>query len=411
MPLRHLATVGDLRPPGRRWQIVLVACAAIGCAEAGTYTSTAHVVDSAGIRIHVSQAPRDTIPDVTVVSRQLATIGADDNVQLENVNQAIRLTDGTVVFVESRAREAKAFHASTGQRSVARRGAGPGEVQFPSNLMRLRADSFQLYDRRLGKVVVFAPDGRFAHEIQLNTAGQRLPSAVWRFQDTLLIGVVPQDDTRREVAAIPGVGSLGVTWVSVVTFDLTGAPTDTLLSVPGYSDIRTVDSSLAPVYGFGVPIAIAEDGIIHGTGEAASYGRVDADGVLRAIFRLRLRRMPVDRDSLAALLESDRALPAHPRAADNPILMNAFLPDSQPAYKEIRVFNGNVWLGSGDPFQLPPKEWYVVSPDGEWLATVGLPSQSQLLDVRETFVILRRIGEFDVQRIEVYELSSIGGSS
>jgi hypothetical protein len=369
--------------------------------------------DSAGITIVTSAAPGRTVSSLIDGATLIAAFGEDPQpYPLQNVSEAIRLSDGRIVFVDSRAREVAAFTPSEGVRTVAQQGNGPGEVALPANLQRLRADSFQVYDRRLSRVSVFAPEGTLAYEIQINAPQARPPSSLWRVTDTLLIGLLSDYSLRREIARSTDIGTLGLTPAVAALFNLNGIILDTAAVLNGYADIQTPGSSLAPAFGLSTPFAVGENGLLaFGSGDQPSVMIATATGNIERIHRLQLARTPVSREPLIATLSADQAVARQlgAMANDNPVLAPEFLPDSQPAYKDLRVYNEQIWLGSADPFLIPSRVWNVIAPDGSWVAAIGLPADAHLLDVDGEFVTLRRTGGLDVQRVEVYRLqTSIG---
>lgn len=366
------------------------------------------LTDSAGIRLVTSFEPRWRISDISEITPTLGGVGKEtgdgDEHPLGDVTQALLLGDGKIIFLDFLSRELKAFEPSTGVDVWGSRGQGPGEFVFPVNLQRLAGDSVQVYDRRQGRVSVFQPDGTLAYEISLLGSGGRPPTSVFRFFDSLLIGLSGSTQDRRIVARTE-TGEMGITPSAVVIYDLRGQVRDTVSWHPGYADIRIGVSSLMPVFGLSTPFAVTRSGrILLGSGEYPSLQVLDSQGRIREIRRLDLPRKSVHRDYLFAILAADER-GMQRMGSDNPILQSEFLPDSQPAFKSIRVFRGDeVWLGSADPFRIPSREWQILSGSGTWLGTLGLPEGSALMDVLGGHVLLRRTDELDVQFLEVYDL-------
>jgi hypothetical protein len=259
---------------------------------------------------------------------------------------------------------------------------------------------------------VFAPEGTLAYEIQINAPQARPPSSLWRVTDTLLIGLLSDYSLRREIARSTDIGTLGLTPAVAALFNLNGIILDTAAVLNGYADIQTPGSSLAPAFGLSTPFAVGENGLLaFGSGDQPSVMIATATGNIERIHRLQLARTPVSREPLIATLSADQAVARQlgAMANDNPVLAPEFLPDTQPAYKDLRVYNEQIWLGSADPFLIPSRVWNVIAPDGSWVAAIGLPADAHLLDVDGEFVTLRRTGGLDVQRVEVYRLqTSIG---
>ncbi len=381
----------------------------VGCGgEERPATADPLVSDSAGVRVLTSLVPEWRLEDVTSSSTLLASFGAEtDREALGEITEAVRIGDGRVFFIDFMSKELRAFVPGGGTETIARRGEGPGEVQYPVNLQRLRGDSIQVYDRRLGRITVFTPEGAPAYSVSVVSKGTRPPTRLLRVQDSLLVGVVG-DPGARKVLARSAFADLGRTPEEVVLFDLHGAVVDTIAGLPGFMDIRMGSSSLMPVFGLANSFGVSSPGlIVRGSGESPSFEKVDLMGRIVSIHRLNLPPTPVRRDSLLVLMaRDDRALARLGSNVDDlPFLSPDLLPSSRPAYKSLRTFNsGEVWLGSAEPFRLPSKRWEILRQDGTWRGTLGLPEDAELLDVDRDVLVLRRKDDLDVQYIEVYQL-------
>lgn len=403
--------------PTNRVHLFLLALAATvpgfaSCESPQGQTPPSSVRDSAGISVHTSERPATERKTLLDVARLVASFGEESNpYDLQNVSEAIRLENGSVPFVDSRAREIAIFVPGGGVRPVASRGNGPGEVSFPSSLQRLPADSFQVYDRVLQKVSVFNSQGELAREIPLVQTESR-PMAVFRVSESQFVALVPDVAARTELAANDA-GNLGATPVTIELYGSDGRPAAVLTEIRGPLDVQVQGSSMAPVFGLSVPFAASANGTIaFGTGEDPEFFIATPDTPVRRIHRFSMARKPVSRDSLFAILSSDPMFSRQMAALgleDIPTLDPAFLPELQPAYKDIRVFGGQVWLGSAEPFMLPSSEWQVVDIESGWRGTVVISSDARLLDVSGDHVVLRRTGAMDVQRVEIYEIADLVG--
>ncbi len=379
----------------------------IACGTDGRIGEAPTVSDSAGIVIVTSTSPIDVIPDATRSGVLKSTFGGEDGYPLGNVTAALRMSDSRIVFVDMQAGEVKAFTPAQGVTTVASRGFGPGEVMFPVNLQRLAGDSILVYDRRLGRVTVFAPDGGMAYEHTIQNESGRRPLSVFRWNDSIFVALYPLYERARTVAR-SGTDELRTTPFAALLQDRSAVMADTIVILSsGSTSIEMEGTSLSPVWGLGVPFAVGAGALIYGSGDGYEYEVLNELGRPVRIHRLRLARRPVDRDSLSGMLSEDlRGLQMlGTMLADHPMLNAAFLPDSQPAFKSLRIYNGDqVWLGSAEAFQQPSASWQVVSPTGEWLATVHLPGGAFLLDVHQGHLVLGRTGAFDEQSIEVYAM-------
>ncbi len=264
----------------------------------------------------------------------------------------------------------------------------------------------QFYDRRHGRVSVLSPDGDLAYEISL-VGAQGRPLHAYRAADTTLVALYPVRDTAHVIARSDD-GELRGTQQVVVLHDLTGTRSDTVIRMAGARSIETEQSSMRPVWGLASLFAVLAGGeFAVATGDAYSVSVVDERGDTRRIHRLNRARRAIDRDSLLRILGRDERAAAmlNTTLDDHPMLAAAFLPDSQPAFKAMRVFGDELWLGSAEPFNLPPRTWQVLSRSGEWLAEVGVPDNIRILDVRDDIVVVARTGEYDEQTLHVYSLA------
>ena len=370
--------------------------------------------DSSGVAVVVNAAPEHDVIDLTLAS-PVSSFGMGQGEEIGSLARAVRQESGAIVFIDSQSREVRRLVPGGGIETLARQGSGPGEVVFPAFIQRLTADSIHVYDRRLGKVIVYTPTGQLAYEIPLLRAGATLPLSVMRAQDTLLVGPV-LGFANRQTLTRSAHGNLAATPIAMVLYDIRGSILDTVTTLrPGPLDIEHEGASLMTVYGYGLAIAVNSAGmLLHGAGDQASFDVRGLDGRLRRIHRFERRRQPVDVDSLKAILLNDR--PSGPAPgwlfSDAPMLEPEFLPDSQPAFKDLRAYSTQVWVGSAEPFLMPSRVWEVFAEEGRWLGTVVLPGDAQLLDVASGYIVLRRSDPMGVHYVEVYAAGdSFAGST
>lgn len=380
----------------------------IGCPAPDAVESVGTVAfDSAGVNVITGYSPRARSGNLLDSATLIAEFGESEITALGFVTAAVRLDGGQIVFIDFDGPMLQLFDPADGTLiTLARPGHGPGEVVFPVDLQRLDGDSVQFYDRRHGRVSVLSPDGRLAYEISMVHAQGR-PLRVFRAADSVLVALYPLPDTAHIIAR-SDVGELRSTQRAVVLHDLRGTRSDTIVLIPGARTIETRQSSMRPVWGLGSHFAVVDDEeFAVANGETYSLRIVDQRGMTRRVERLSIPRKPVDRDSLTSMLRRDKqALHMLGTTAErHPLLEPAFLPDSQPAFKSMRMFDSELWLGSAEPFNLPSRTWRVLSRSGEWLAEVGVPDDARILDIRDNVAVLARSGRFDEQTIQVYLLA------
>ncbi|MEZ4414856.1 MAG: hypothetical protein R3E10_03815 [Gemmatimonadota bacterium] len=85
-------------------------------------------------------------------------------------------------------------------------------------------------------------------------------------------------------------------------------------------------------------------------------------------------------------------------------LAPAFLPDTLPAYRRLEFFGDQIWIGNATPFDLGSDRWEVFSAAGQWLHTVRLRPQSDILDVANGHAVVSETDGLGVQTLAVYRL-------
>jgi len=356
------------------------------------------VVDSAGISIVSTDVPDTSEPLRPQSETPVAVLGKGGEPAglFAEVVGAVRLSDGRFVVLEFSARELREYAADgTFQGVWAKRGMGPGELQYPSNLQHLSADSVEVWDRRTGRVYVYAPQGALAREIDLLHAGIRPPPGLARLDDQRWIG----ESLLPEQVHTIGRGRDGILAempVALVTFSAEG-PGDTLAILPGMRTIEIGSSSISAAFGYQAPWTVSGNSLVVGTGSTAELRTIASDGRLQRITRWNQAASVLDRGALLKLAQS--IAPIRP---DNPLVDPAYLPDSVPVYKQLRSFDGEVWAGSATPFLIESDRWQVFDETGKWSYSVELKPGSELLDRSDGFIVIREKDAQGVQTVAVY---------
>ena len=136
----------------------------LGCS--GERVSQSVVRDSAGIRI-----VEHNNPDWSRLSWSLAdsptvaigTMDGEEPYQLHTVSDAARAGNGQILILNTSTSEVRVFDAKGRYlRSLGRRGQGPGEFRYPTEIRVLADDSVMVWDAPLGPRVFFNADGVLA---------------------------------------------------------------------------------------------------------------------------------------------------------------------------------------------------------------------------------------------------------
>jgi len=369
------------------------------------------VTDSAGIEIAVNASIPPIVHADSLPDRVIRRVGLGDAaVEFGQVSAGLLQSDGRVVVIDFQSREVLLHSESEGLRAIASRGSGPGEVEFPVGLQSLEGDSLAVYDRRSGRVTVFDHNGSLTSSTRLEGLS-RIPFSLAVANDEYLVAAVGLSQ-EREVISRSDYGSLGRSPLAIVRLSLEGSVTDTVAVLQGYLDIDMAGSSVSPVWGVSLPFAVSAGGMLaEGSGESPTVHIWDiASGQIEREIRLPLEPRPVNPSALLDILRSDPGLPgaSRMRREDFPMLDSAFLPEMRPFYKDLRLFDGAVWIGSAEPFRTPSRTWRVVNAaTGAWTNTVVLPTGSLLLDVRSDTLLVRRETEMGVHFLELIDLAEL----
>ncbi|MGD2124007.1 MAG: hypothetical protein PVJ76_19810, partial [Gemmatimonadota bacterium] len=141
----------------------------IACAEGRETGEMAAVRDSAGIEIvELSTTAWERFPSLALVSSPDLSIGAAEGAEEEllyRVSGGTVLADGRVVVLNGGSREVR-FYGADGALLIrqGRTGEGPGEYRQLSAVWSLPGDSVVVWDARLLRVTVLAPNGVVARE-------------------------------------------------------------------------------------------------------------------------------------------------------------------------------------------------------------------------------------------------------
>lgn len=384
---------------------VLVSLVGCGVQRGG---AEVQVGDSAGIKVVTNMQFQEPVLLGMDTSTLITDFGAGGKgTPFGSISGGILLRDGRVVVVDFMARSVIGLSPGGGRYVYARRGGGPGELRFPVNIARLANDSFQIYDRRMGRLLVFDPDGAFAHDISISNDGGPPPLAVYRFDDELLAGLV-RNRAGRVLLERKGEYELTRTPFRVVIYDLDGAALDTIITLPGPEEIQGPGVSMMPAYGIEIPFAASawSGRTAYGPGGDPEFYLAGKDGTIQEIVRFAVERVGVDRDALVRLLRTEsRGFRGSPSLDRLPMLFPEFLPKWEPVYQSIFLDDRErIWLGSDEPFRSSSRVWFVFERTGELSRAYELPASIRVLDVHGDRWAVVRTDSLGIQTVEVHRL-------
>jgi hypothetical protein len=330
---------------------------------------------------------------------------------LFRVTAATRLPDGRIAVANAGTQQVKLFGADGRHlASLGRRGAGPGEVQFPL-WVGTDADSILVWDAALERLTVFDPGGAIARSTQFPAVGGTFPSAIGIFPDGSLLlasGADPAAAAKQEGTAWRGDTHL-------VRIAPGGQILDTLATVPSQErySYRSRDGMGQTVedlpFGRRTVMAVRDDAVVLGTGEAYTIREVDTAGNQRELVRREWAPRPVSsadvRDYWAKMVTvGGRSRPDEAVAQRSKIPYPAAL----PPYDGLVVdASGALWIKDAQPPKGwdDPDLWRVYSPNGAPLATVELPARVRPQAVGDDWILGTALDDADRETVHLYRYS------
>ena len=381
---------------------VLAALAALcSCTPSAQSPPAVEVSDSAGIRV----VSNGMVPGRELLrpqqGRPLVRIGDRETPYgfFQRVTGGVLLRDGSIMVLDFGPREVRLYGPEgVFRKLVARQGEGPGEVRFPSDLGRLGGDSVHIWDRRLSRALLVSPSGELLDEVSVSTGGRRPPISLQRTGDRFVGSF--QVLEGEVVVTSASDAELRMTPSALVRIGGEGVDRDTITLRPGGTYLQVGTGTLTPAVRRGAPWSLSAAGLVLGAGERPQFRVIDEGGTPIMIVRWHAPREPVSPDGLYA-----QAIEIAPVDRNHPMFDPQFLPDSMPAYMDIRTFSETIWVGAAAPFLLPSPRWYVFDFDGTWLATVELKGDTDVLDFSRDRLLVRETGELDVETVAIYPLS------
>ena len=370
------------------------------------------VADSAGVEIVRNSEPRfgDASP-IALGDRPALRIGSiDGRDALGEPVDAVRLTDGRVLILDSQTQEVLVFDAEGGPVATwGGEGGGPGEFVRARTLDRLPGDTVVVIDRRQLRTTVFDPSGElvrtFRHDFDYVVPRGFMPSqsccvpvvaidgesVLWRYPD----------QWNRE-----GTGDRPVTTMVIVTGEAT---TDTLGEFPaGVAGFwpNGMNPVVREEFTWSAHFAVRAGRVVAGRGDRLGWDEFDptSGAILRSV-RADLARQPITpSDVERSRPQSREASPETTgRLASRPVA------DSFPAFDHMVVgSDGSAWLWepTSDPSAPSAYQWF--SPAGEWMGRVEFPTMFWALDAGEGWVLGATRGEFDEAYVELWTFTAPG---
>lgn len=388
----------------------LVASSACGRTEQQATTTSR---DSLGILIVENQAPAHTGAPWTLNTVAVIDLGsqsADPHQEFSDFVSPVRLTDGRLVVANGGSNELRIFGPDgRWQKSVGRKGSGPGEFVQLGWLDAGTGDTLRTYDWSLQRFSVFSSDGAFQRAVSLRSTGERSsPRPVGVLGDGRLI---VQRQTSVTPNSKPGVGR---DTVPLQVYDATGSLSDSLGRFPGPEHlIKTGKSSVSVSslpFGKDLFVAVHESRLYVGTSDGPEILVKRPDGVIERIVRWRTAPVPVTPADIDAYITAfaEGWPPGREETRDRFVRMlrEAPFPKWKPSYAGLLVGpDGSIWVRRyTDPDKSAPTTFEVFDSTGRWLGEVGMPAGYAPTQIAPGFVVGTWNDAEDVPHVRVYRL-------
>lgn len=369
--------------------------------------ATYSVVDSAGIEIVTSHAPRRAQGAGWAISRRpTLRIGELDG-PLEFTFGSVRavgtLPDGRIFVGDEQAHTIRIF-SSDGDylAAVGGEGEGPGELQWFLTVARYRGDSLWVYDYRQRAVSVFGPDLGFGRRFRNPmTAGNYW--IVSSLEDGRFILYSPGPNRRD---AGPGI-------VPDSSAILVSSPDGSALDTIGRFQVRMLnlgpDGRSLHLYPAG-SVQSRADRVVVLEGVRFEYRELLPNGDVARIVRREVEPVPVTSEIIDDYKEHYAEwLGASPEGGAEGIRRS--LEEGQYAaqlpatgWRLLTDPHGNVWVSTYHFPGAQPEQWAVFSAEGVWLGMVEAPPGLEIKEIGESQVLGVALDDFDVPYVQVHRL-------
>jgi hypothetical protein len=385
----------------------------IACAEGRETGEMAAVRDSAGIEIvELSTTAWERFPSLALVSSPDLSIGAAEGAEEEllyRVSGGTVLADGRVVVLNGGSREVR-FYGADGALLIrqGRTGEGPGEYRQLSAVWSLPGDSVVVWDARLLRVTVLAPNGVVARETPIwgrlmatQVRGVLADGSLVLFQqrmaeeqnsmDQQFMGyysrLSPNGDSLNALGEFP--------WMRMITTPPTG----------GGAGPRLVESG-PPVFDAETEVAVTAHGLWVGTTKSNEVLWLASNGQVRRVLRWEgTDRFVTEQIKDAYYAELRERLVARSSGESVPEVQRGRpFADELPSHGDLVArADGGLWV---QEFPVPGTDraahWRAFNSEGLPEGKIEIPPDSRVLWVGPERVLLLEQNELDVQFVRLY---------
>lgn len=396
------------------WSVLLLApLVATGCEDTGfEQVDIAYFRfpdSSAGLVYELGAADLEHAPRWKVAHDAPTAVGdVEGGAAFGALTFALRLPDARLVAADGiGARVLIVDEAGTLVDEWGRKGAGPGEFQYPSWLGMCGSDGLFVFDRSLSRLTEFSRAGGVVDVVQLRPGGLRLrgPPACNQAGDMAVVGQLERPEELREGPFRPFV-TLSVRIAADGEFH-------DVVRLPGPDSYRW-PNQVGPLGEFGRrPVfAMADSTLFVATGDAFEIAEFDLDGNLLSLMRADdVQRWPVtSRDLEQVRREQLEATAPEFRPRLNRALTSMQWPEFHPVLEGLLIGSkGCLWVRHVQPAS-SLATWRVLTKSGIPVGIVQLPAQFTLTQATEREIVGYSEGPAGTDQIVAYRYERDGDS-
>jgi hypothetical protein len=335
----------------------------------------------------------------------------DPRTRFSRIATVLLLRNFEVVVANGDSKELRFFDAhGKFVRQSGREGAGPGEYRELERVFRAAGDSLGIYDGWTRRLSVLTPSGVFTRGITLarppDATGHPIPVGTFR------------DGTFASFIAMPpipgaGQGRGAIHRVTATWFrhSASGEFIATLGKSPAGEHFLELSEGM--VVNWAVPfqrmlrLAVATDRVFAGDGSEASVVVLQRDGVKATSIHPVTDNLNLTPSDVAAYRQEqlDRAPSPHHRTQLERSFSKTPAPATMPAFGALRVDDmGALWIQEYRRPGADSVRWRVVSVGGAAVATLEVPANFEITDIRGDRVAGIWRDESDVETVRVFQL-------
>jgi hypothetical protein len=372
-----------------------------GCdRSSGNTAAGAKVRDSAGIAI-VDNSPAPAALEVAVESLPAFTIGGGvggADYDLNEIRGSVRLSDGRIVVADNLSGELRFFDsAGTFLLRGGRKGQGPGEFEQIIGMWPLDGDTVAVFDAATRRLSFFSPDGSFARQVDLATAGFVAPTGL------LSDGTIVGSGFSFNPDSMPAKGTRRRNVLPILLISPDGAHTDTMAPLEGMEIYtieanfggRTFPTPMQVQFGMNTTVAGWGDEIYIGDNARSEIRVHGRDGTLKRIIRSPYTPVSVTEADRTAQEEQNierwqanplRGMPKDMMDQVEGWIREAIYADRFPAFETFLLDRiGNIWVQDYGPGK--PQQYRVYSPTGEFVVRTALPADVRPLEIGRNYLL------------------------